>query len=400
MRDVLSLNERLEQLLSEAPAAVTERRQNYLEEHIGSLNNPFVLFGAGRLGRETLNILRQRGFSPLAFIDNSPQLQGCSVEGVPVFSPWQFAQQCRDPLPPVIVTIWCGEAVDHMADRVRPLHALGFNKIAMFGHLAWRFPDDFLPHYCLDLPENVIHDAGRIRQVFNLLSDDDSRRLFVNHVAWRLHLDYDLLPLASPLPIYFSDCFLNQRTDEVLYDIGAFDGDSIQDYLDSGHPYQAIHAFEPNPNNFVRLNARIADLSQRYSGMHAHQMAVGDVAGTIAVEADNGPSSRVGCGQQQVQITTLDLLCKQLAPPTFIKMDIEGFEPQCLSGGRYLIQEQQPALAVCVYHAQDHLWNIPLQLNTYRDDYRFHLCQHVNDGWDLVLYAIPPNRSSSTLSNC
>lgn len=395
MINALLLSERLEQLLGEPLEQVRTRQRESLAHHLGGETQPFVLFGAGNLGRHVLTTLERKAAPlPLAILDNNPKLWGTRLHGIEVSSPQEIAKRYKSQMPSVITTIWCGEATDSMEERLAPLRALGFTNIALFGHLAWRHPEDFLPLYSLDLPEKVILDADRIRQAYRLLSDDESRQIFVNHIAWRLHLDYDLLPPASPLPIYFNDRFITRRTDEILYDIGAFTGDSVQAYLDSRRPYRAIHSFEPSPDNFKKLEETLARLATNHEGLHAYQCAVGNHSGSIALESGHGPSTQVGWGDQLVPMRTLDELSLQLGKATFIKMDIEGFEPQCLAGGRRSISDGQPALAVCVYHRQDHLWNIILQLDDYAEGYHFHLCPHLNDGWDLVLYAVPPARTA------
>ncbi len=385
-----ALEHELDALLGESIDSVRARQAGALDQLLGGVGHPFALFGAGNLGRKVQALMKGQGLVPLAFIDNNPALWGTSIDGIEVLSPQQLAARHDGELPGIITTIWYGEASDSMAQRLEPLRRLGFNKIALFGHLAWRFPQGFLPHYCLDLPEKVLADAEGVRQAFRLLADEESRRLFVAHVRWRLFLDYDVLPAASPRQIYFDGHFTTFREDEVLYDLGAFDGDTAQGYLDSGRGYREVHCFEPVADNFSRLRARLADLHR--SGLNAHRLALGDVAGEVLIEADHGPSSRVGHGEQSVPMTTLDDFAAAHAPASFIKIDIEGFEPQCLAGGRRLISERHPVIAVSVYHEQDHLWRILLQLHSYHDGYRFSLCPHVSDGWDLVLYAVPTDR--------
>ena len=193
-----NLTQRLERLLTEPLSDVRARQVETLDTLLGGLDRPFILFGAGNLGRKALAVLQAMGAKPEAFIDNNPALWGTRIDQVPVFAPTALAEQWQGPLPGVIATIWCGEATDRMADRLGPLRALGFERIALFGHLAWRYPQSFLPHYSLDLPEKVLADAERIRTAFGLLADDASRRLFIDHIEWRLFLDYDLLPPAAP----------------------------------------------------------------------------------------------------------------------------------------------------------------------------------------------------------
>jgi FkbM family methyltransferase len=386
-----ALSARLDSLLSESVESIRNRQHNTLLDIIGSFDRPFVLFGAGHLGKKVAGVLLESGMLPMAFIDNNPALWGTTVLGIEVLSPAQLAEREAGHLPAIITTIWCGEASDRMVDRLAPLRVLGFDRFALFGHLAWRFPEKFLPHYSLDLPEKVIGEAANIRKAFNMLADEESRNLFVDHVEWRLFLDYDLLPPASPLQIYFNDRYVNTNDDEVVYDIGAFDGDSIVGYIESGRQHHQIHSFEPSARNFLALSKTVADLPEQH-GLFAHPLAVGDCVGEIMIEDGNGPASRVGHGNEVVHVTTLDELAKEIEPATFIKIDIEGFEPQCLAGGKKLISEQHPVIAVCVYHEQAHLWSILLQLHEYHEGYRFTLCPHLAEGWDLVLYAVPADR--------
>lgn len=389
-----ALQQRLEQLLAEDSATVLKREAEALEHKIGSLDQPFVLFGAGHLGSKVLKKLIAIGKRPVAFMDNNPQLWGTEVHGVPVLAPAEVARQYDAASIGVITTIWCGEATDKMSDRINPIRALGFVHIGLFGHLAWKFQDEFLPHYCLDRPSKIIESADSIGAAYALLSDAASRQLFVDHIEWRLFLDYDLLPYPSPREIYFNDHYVSRSDSEVLYDIGAFTGDSVESFLQTprGTEFAAIHSFEPSPNNFAALQAYVNGLGEQQGKVFAHQLALGNTVGSIQVETENGPASRVGMGNQSVPMTTIDLFSQTHAAPTFIKIDIEGFEPQCLEGARQVIRTTAPVVAVCVYHLQSHIWDILLQLYSYYPGYRFTLCPHLADGWDLVLYAVPQSR--------
>jgi FkbM family methyltransferase len=385
-----NLTHRLEHLLSEPLESVRERQVGTLDRLTGGLDRPFALFGASQLGRKALVVLKELGFAPCAFMDNNPALWGTHIDSVPVVSPAQLVETWQGELPSVICTIWSGHIHDVMADRLQPLVELGFERIALFGHLAWRYPEHLLPHYCMDLPECVLPEAEAIRQAFSLLGDEVSRKLYVDHVEWRLHLNHDLLPVSSPLQIYFDPLFSTNFRAEVVFDLGAFTGDTLESYLASGRDFLQYHCFEPAAQNFAQLQACVKRVAK--SSVHAHRLAIGDCVGEVLIEAANGPSSRVGLGDERVPMTTLDELAVSGLVPTFVKIDIEGLEPQCLAGGRAVIAEHKPLIAVSVYHEQNHLWRILLQLHGYYDGYQYSLCPHVSDGWDLVLYAVPKDR--------
>jgi hypothetical protein len=61
------------------------------------------------------------------------------------------------------------------------------------------------------------------------------------------------------------------------------------------------------------------------------------------------------------------------------------------------IRRCRPILAVSVYHRQDHLWSIPLELAKVCKDYEFFLRPHGTEGWDLICYAVPVERLKRTI---
>jgi hypothetical protein len=73
-------------------------------------------------------------------------------------------------------------------------------------------------------------------------------------------------------------------------------------------------------------------------------------------------------------------------------MDIEGAELDALQGAQRLIRRYKPLVALSAYHLQDHLWQIPLFLQSLFDRYRFFLRPHRIEVWDLVCYAVPEDR--------
>jgi hypothetical protein len=78
--------------------------------------------------------------------------------------------------------------------------------------------------------------------------------------------------------------------------------------------------------------------------------------------------------------------------PTFIKMDIEGAEPDALEGARHTFEMHHPAAAICVYHASEHLWRVPLLLQAMCPDSKIYLRRYAEECWELVVYAVPLGR--------
>jgi FkbM family methyltransferase len=386
----------LEELFAEGEARATARERSAFDLMAGPSKGRIVLFGAGRVGRKTLTGLRDIHIEPIAFIDNDARLWNTSVEGVKVLSP-EGAARLHGDQATFVITIWRGEATDRMAQREAQLRSSGCRYVVPFPPLFWKHAQVFLPHYAVDLPHRVHQQADDVRRAATLWSDDASRSEYLAQLRWRMLGEFDALYRPVQHTMYFPTDLCELTDHEVFVDCGAYDGDSIRSFLDKAkNSFQRIYSFEPDPANFERLERDVALRSERES-ITLQRAAVGAHTGTVTFSGDGNEASSVGKGGMVVDCVTLDQVLSG-AQPTYIKIDIEGAELDALNGARGIIQRYSPVLAICSYHLQDHLWKIPLLIQSINPNYSFFLRPHLVEGWDTVCYAIPKARLRS-LSN-
>ncbi len=163
-----------------------------------------------------------------------------------------------------------------------------------------------------------------------------------------------------------------------------------------GGRFAQVLALEPDPANFAKLEAAVGLLPAAIRAkIECQPVALAGASGTLYLDAtgDASSSTTIVSNARTVAVPAepLDALLGS-AVPTYIKLDIEGAEPDALLGAQSTIRTHAPVVAVCVYHRQDHLWTIPLMLRDWRDDYAFFLRPHNEEGWDLVCYAVPRAR--------
>jgi hypothetical protein len=84
--------------------------------------------------------------------------------------------------------------------------------------------------------------------------------------------------------------------------------------------------------------------------------------------------------------------------PTYIKMDIEGAEPDALRGASELLRTHMPVLAVCLYHRSEHLWQVPRYIHETAPGYELFIRRYAEDCWELVCYAVPKHRLTAARS--
>jgi FkbM family methyltransferase len=390
--DARSSRQTVESLLAEGVDAARDRERRAFDDAAGQAGRAIVLFGAGGLGRRCLAGLRRSGVEPVAFADNNSRLWGTAIDGVPVLSPADAAKRYGGTAV-FVITIWGARGPDRMKDRITALRAQGCDTVISFGQLAWRHPDGVLPHYTVDLPHKVIEQSPAVLQGFDLWADEASRREYVAQLRWRLFFDFEDLGTPDVETIYFPPDLIRVRSDERLVDCGAFDGDTLRQFLTvSNGAFEHYLAFEPDPVNFARLSETIASQPEAVRRrIETRRAGVSNEDGTVRFSSGAGPSSHVGEGDLDIEVVALDRYLGATRA-TFIKMDIEGAEPDALAGAARHIRDDGPILAISGYHRQDHLWSIPLQIQAINRHYAFYLRPHDLEGWDLVCYAIPHSR--------
>jgi FkbM family methyltransferase len=381
----------LERLLSESVPAARARAASAFDEIAGGAETPIVLFGAGGLGKRTAQGLARIGRPPIAFADNHPT--HATLDGIPVLSVADaVARYGADAV--FVVTVWRAPATERMSDRIDQLRSRGARRVTSFATLGWKHPETFLPYYAIDLPHRVLESRADVGRAFELLADDHSRDHFVAHLRLRLDLDFAGLLEPDREPEYFAPDVYRLSREERFVDCGAYDGDTLRSFLRQLPSFAGrIASFEPDPATFDRLaewvDRQPSDLRARISIRRA---GVGARRERMTFSVGGGTGSAIGSGGgEDIEVVALDEDVADLRP-TLIKVDVEGHEPAVLEGARRLITTDPPVLALCVYHRQDHPWQIPLTVAGMHDGYRYTLRNYCVDGWDLTLYAVPEAR--------
>lgn len=133
----------------------------------------------------------------------------------------------------------------------------------------------------------------------------------------------------------------------VALDIGANIGNHA---LYFAGRFRVVHAFEPHPATFHLLayNATLAD------NVVVHKLGLGSADAVLSLneDPDNMGASSIrhaaGAGVRSVQIEVrrLDDLNLPLDGLSFVKIDVEGFEPQVLRGAAHTLAVRQPVVVL------------------------------------------------------
>ncbi len=342
----------------------------------------YVIYGAGGIGREVAAKLVGSGRRVDCFLD--ARATG-SVGGLPIHSPTSEAARRLAAEGNTAVIGVFNQAADPWVIQTL-LGELGFPRVISFNEFQEQL--DLPPHFWLTGRRHVLEHRGRVVAAWSVLADDTSRRVFLE--VMRLRLLQDLRMLRRPDPDQYLPHDLPQpRMPLRLIDGGAFTGDTLELFIGKGVEFEAVAAFEPDPESFRGLLGTSRRLAGRLGDTTLWPCGLSEVTSTATFSAGQGTSSAVtDHGEVHVQLVALDDVLPSFRP-NYIKLDVEGSELAAIRGGAEMIRRHQPTVAACVYHRPEDLWEIPLCLRELLPTHRIALRHHAFQGFELIAYAVP-----------
>jgi len=187
---------------------------------------------------------------------------------------------------------------------------------------------------------------------------------------------------------YSYDNIVRAKEDDVVFDVGAYVGDTALWFSRLVGHRGKVYAFEPEPENFKKLRLNLE--RNRAQNIVQLECALSDEEGEMIISG-GGSSATVANDVNgiPVMVTTIDKFVKDnnLTRVDFIKMDVEGHELNVLKGAAETIKTFKPRLAISAYHRGDDLVKLPKFLLELNPNYKFYL-RHCSCSWiETVLYA-------------
>ena len=336
---------------------------------------PTVFYGAGGYAKKIFNFLKKFDIYPDAALVDSNFLEG------------EFALE-----PGFIIDVL------HI-EGIAKKYAHGFNIVtahqdpAKARSLCQRLPQ---AAQCFEFEsaafplwtwEFLIDNAEFLQNSFLMFEDELSKKTFINFIKQKISGDFHYSQDVFQPNKYLPSDIIQLHDKEVLVDGGAFTGDTAKLFIDSLENFHQLICFEPDPHNYQLLTQNI---NPHRKSISCYNCGLSDKEESIPFSATSDDSSsftNIGAaGFEYAEVKSLDGL--DIPVPTFIKLDIEGFELNALSGSREIISRYKPKLAVCAYHKEDDLITLPKFIKDLNKDYKLYLRKHSYTYDDLILYAI------------
>ena len=279
----------------------------------------------------------------------------------------------------------------------------------------------------------ALENPQRFDEVYNLLSDDDSKSTFDWFIQFRvasafvgeearfvfppiisredfkekeskIKLDregymkfgeYNFLSLkeASVDSWIFEQYNLSGLCEvssgDFVVDGGAFKGETAFWFLSKGAG--KVYAFEGDDISFKVLSKNVR-LNRVEGKIIPVKALLSDKDGVSKIKmTGSGSSSTLAKDGTEVESITLDsfVFKNNIEYIDFIKLDVEGAELDVLKGAKETIKKFKPKLAISVYHKGDDIVAIPLLLHELLPNAKFHL-SHKNYTWNETVLFVNP----------
>lgn len=329
---------------------------------------PIILFGFGGSVFRMYDHLTSLGMEITYIVDNDQKKQGEQWGDAIVISFQELKRKYMDCN--IIITVSSYNFAYEIKKQI--LEDGQFDKIYHF-NLYYPFGDE---------ARRLIDDhMQEIKKVYDLLEDEKSKKCFLDKINYILTKKDEYLKCNSDYREYFPEDIFRFSEKEFFVDAGAFHGEDTLALSEIVKDVCAV-CIEPDRDNFKALIENIKEKENVF----CIQAAVWNENTTLCfAEAGSMGSALNEKGNTYVDAVSLDNIVEEQV--SFIKMDVEGAEPEAIEGSKGLIRKNLPKLAICVYHKIEHHWEIPLLLHQIVPRYKIYMRQHDQTGIETVCYA-------------
>lgn len=331
---------------------------------------PIVLYGMGNGADKVLDEFNKRGITCSGVMASDDFVRHQNFRGFTVKKMSDFEEEFGDFTIALCFASSLPNVVEHI-NYVASCHNLLVPNVPVYGTEV--VDDDFLNKY----KENIKH-------AYSLLSDEKSKEVFSNTLNF---LYSGKLSFLNAMTTDKDEAFelLNLSDNESYLDLGAYKGDTVDEFLHYTKSYDKILAVEPNIKNYSKLCTHCDTLSD-FTAINA---GISDEVSTAFVSKGAGRQSVLN-DENGVEIKTLtiDSIFEKHGEFSYIKADIEGMEHKMLNGTTVALKSK-PKLNCAAYHTNCDFFTLIEKIHEINPEYKFYLRKHPYiPCWDLNLYCI------------
>ncbi|WP_022759225.1 hypothetical protein [Butyrivibrio fibrisolvens] len=217
----------------------------------------------------------------------------------------------------------------------------------------------------------IMEHIQEYEYTFELLEDDYSRLCMSAYLNCRNNENFEfIIPFSYEAASYFSNPFFQINDHEVYLDVGAYNGDSIREFVKSVNGrYQKIYALEPEVNSFSELSGYIKKCGLK--NVEAYNNGCWNEDTTLSFQL-NAESSSVCNDGISIKVKRIDEQFNHYGI-SLIKINFLHGVLETIEGAEGILKELKPNMVVTVGFDEWGLITIPKTIKRINPDYKLSL---------------------------
>ncbi len=350
--------------------------QKDLWQYLSGTDKKIVMYGMGNGADKILAVCEKYGIQVCDFFASDGFVRGHSFHGKRVLSFSEAVEKYGSEN--MIVLLSFASSLPDVLDN--------FKRIASVCELyAPDVPVCGDELFCMDFARKYAYD---IRKAYELLADDESRRIYENVIYYKLTGDIRFLFDAESTKDEVYRSLLCAENITRYADLGAYNGDTVRELYQYAPNLATVTAFEPDRRSFRKLS-EYCDTVTEFE-INKVNAAAWDSEATLVFGDEGNRNSGLFAKGKSVEVAALSLDGVLNGESVdYIKYDVEGCESEAIIGSTDTILSHRPRLLVSVYHRSEDIFALPLQIQKLRPDYKLYLRRYPYvPAWDLNLICI------------
>ena len=353
-------------------------------QRLKNTEKPIVMYGMGNGADKILAVMEAYGIEVADFFASDGFVRGHTFHGKRVLSFQEVCEKYED----MLVVISFASTLPDVLER--------------FYQIAERYetvaPDVPVSGDTLFTLAYYREHAAEFEQAYNLLADEESKKIFQNIVEYKISGKIGYLEKAVSCEDRVMEEIVCPQNIRTYVDLGAYNGDTIRRLLDKAENLERVYAMEPDARNFRKLQKyaeeekRVSVHAYPYAAWNKREELIFRVQGNRNSTISQNGTTGIAVSQSKEKTILAESVDAILAgnAADYIKYDVEGAEQQALEGSAETIRSYMPKLLVSLYHRSEDLFKLPLLIRDITPDYRFYLRRFSYvPAWDINLYCVP-----------
>lgn len=222
-----------------------------------------------------------------------------------------------------------------------------------------------------------------IELAYSSLADEQSRKVFENIIRFQITGDLNYcFNCESEKDEAFE--ILNLGDNESFLDLGAYRGDTVEEFLKYTKSYKKIVAVEPDTRTFKKLQLNCENLENCITLNNA----IWSENCVLTFDGNKGRGASAKSQGEEKNAICVDYITEKYGDFSYLNIDIEGAESEMLKGA-CLTLANRPKICMAVYHKSEDIFALVNKIKEINSDYKIYLRHHKHISfWDTNIYCI------------